>query len=106
MLLWLVVVVLLGAAGAFVWAGAKKDPSSVTALEAKAEPPATPQEDTKQAIAKSLSAEEEKRKALSEQLGALAARVDNLEKARAEIAEPTVKRDAETVRQPRHRYHR
>jgi hypothetical protein len=79
---WLVAVVLLAAAGALVWPRA---------------------EDTKQAIAKLQSAEEETRKTLSEQLGALAVRVDNLEKARAEIVEPTMKRDAETARPPRHR---
>jgi hypothetical protein len=130
MLPWFVVVILLAAAGAFAWPRVETD-ASVTALEAKAEPPAAPQEDTKQAIAKFLSAEEEKRKVLSEQLGAvaariakflsaedekrkvlseqlgaLAARVDNLEKARAEIAEPTTKRDAETIGQSRHRKHR
>jgi hypothetical protein len=79
---WLMAVVLLAAAGALVWPRA---------------------EDTKQAIAKLQSAEEETRRTLSEQLGALAARVDNLEKARAEIVEPTTKRDAETARPPRHR---
>ena len=79
---WLVAVVLLTAAGALVWPRA---------------------EDTKPAIAKLQSTEEETRKTLSEQLGALAARVDNLEKARAEIVEPTKKRDAETTRPPRHR---
>jgi hypothetical protein len=103
---WFVVVVLLAAAGAFVLAGAKKDPSSATVLEAKAEPPPTLQEDTNQAIAKFLSAEDEKRKALLEQLGALAARVDKLEKAHAEIAEPTTKSDAGTVRQLRQRNRR
>jgi hypothetical protein len=131
MLPWFVVVMLLAAAGAFVWPRAEKAAFSVTALEEKAEPPAAPQEDTKQAIAKFvsaedekrkvlleqqgalaarvakfMSAEDEKRKVLSEQLGALAARVDNLEKARAEIAEPTTKRDAETIGQSRHRKHR
>jgi hypothetical protein len=87
---WFVVVILLAAAGAFAWPRVQKD-ASVTALEAKAEPP---QEDTKQAIAKFLSAEEVKRKLLSEELGALAARVDNLEKARAEIVEPATKRES------------
>jgi hypothetical protein len=89
---WFVVVILLAAAGAFAWPRVEKD-ASVTALEAKADPPAAPEEGTKQAIAKFLSAEEEKRKVLSEQLGALAARVDNLEKARAEIVDPTTKRE-------------
>jgi hypothetical protein len=106
MLPWFVVVILLAAAGAFVWPRAEKAAFSVTALETKAEPPAAPQEDTRQAIAKFLSAKNEKREVLSEQLGALAARVDNLENARAEIVEPTTKRDAETVGQSRHRKHR
>jgi hypothetical protein len=79
---WLAAIVLFAAAGALVWPRA---------------------EDTKQAIAKLQSAEEETRKTLSEQLGALAMRVDNLEKARAEILEPTIKRDAEAARPPRHR---
>ena len=38
---------------------------------------------------------------LSEQLGALAARVDNLEKARAEIVEPTTKREDRTIPTPK-----
>jgi hypothetical protein len=114
MLPWLVVVISLAAAGALVWPRAEKAAPSATALgakaelpiEAKAEPPQASQEDTKQTITNFLAAEDENRKVLSEQLRALAARVDNLEKARAEIAEPETKRDAETVRHPRHRKHR
>jgi hypothetical protein len=106
MLPWFVVVIFLAAAGALVWPRAEKAAPSVTALEARAEPPQASQEDTKQTMTNFLAAEDEKRKVLSEQLGALAVRVDNLEKARAEIAEPETKRDAETVRQPRHRKHR
>ena len=102
---WFMIVILIAAVGAIAWPRVEKD-ASVTALEAKAEPPAAPQEDAKQAIAQFLSAEEEKRKLLSEQLGALAARVDNLEKARAEIVEPATKRDPETTGQSRHRRHR
>jgi hypothetical protein len=103
---WLAVVVLLAAAGAFVLIWAEKD-SSFTALEAKVDPPQAPQEatnqaiaDLKQAIIEFRSAEDDKRKLLSQQLDALAARVDNLEKARAEIAEPTTKLEAETVSEP------
>ena len=103
---WFVVVVLLAAAvvGVFVLAHSEDDP--IAALEAKVEPPQPAlQEDAKQAIeqaiAKYMSAEVEKRRALSEQLDALAARVDNLERARAEIVEP--KGDAETPRKSRHR---
>jgi hypothetical protein len=99
---WLAVVVLLAAVGAFVLIRAEKD-SSFTALEAKV-PPQAPQEatnqaiaDLKQAIIEFRSAEDDKRRLLSQQLDALAARVDNLEKARAEIAEPTTKLEAETV---------
>jgi hypothetical protein len=100
---WLVVVVVLAAAGAFVLIRAEKD-SSFTALEAKVDPPQAPLEATNQAIAdlkqtiiEFRSAEDDKRRLLSQQLDALAARVDNLEKARAEIAEPTTKLEAETV---------
>ncbi len=102
---WLAVVVLLAAAGAFVLIWAEKD-SSFTALEAKVDPPQAPQEgnqaiaDLKQAIIEFRSAEDDKRRLLSQQLDALAARVDNLEKARAEIAEPTTKLEAETVSEP------
>ena len=103
MLPWVLVLVLLTAAGAFVWARAERALSPVTALETKAEPPPAPQEDIKEAIAKILSAEEEKRRLLTEQLGTLASRIDNLEKARAEVVEPATRRDAETPRQPRHR---
>jgi hypothetical protein len=100
---WLVVVVVLAAAGAFVLIRAEKD-SSFTALEAKVDPPQAPLEATNQAIAdlkqtiiEFRSAEDDKRRLLSQQLDALTARVDNLEKARAEIAEPTTKLEAETV---------
>ena len=105
---WFAAVILLAAVGGvFVLVRSEDDP--VAALEAKAEPPQpAAQEDTKQvvdqAVAKYLSAEAEKRRALSEQLDALAARVDNLERARAEIMEP--KGDAETLRKPHHRRNR
>lgn len=103
---WLAVAVLLAAAGAFVLIRAETD-SSFTALEAKVDPPQAPQEATNQAIADLKqtimdfrSAEDDKRSLLSQQLDALATRVDNLEKARAEIAEPTTKLEAETVSEP------
>jgi hypothetical protein len=103
---WLAVVVLLAAAAAFVLIRAEKD-SSFTALEAKVDPPQAPREATNQAIADLKqtimdfrSAEDDKRRLLSQQLDALAARIDNLEKARAEIAEPTTKLEAETVSEP------
>jgi hypothetical protein len=92
MLPWLLVIVLAAVAGAFFWANsrAERDPSSVASVQSKPEPSPAPQDDTKQAIAALLSGEQGERKVLTEQLGALAARVDNLEraldKARAEIA--------------------
>jgi hypothetical protein len=108
----------VAAAGAYVLASAEKGP--FTALEANMVSPPAPQEDTKQAIAEIKqaiaefrSAEEDKRKLLSQELAALAARVANFEKARAEIVEPaigrapetvlvpTIKRDSETRRQRR-----
>jgi hypothetical protein len=103
---WLAVVVLLAAAGAFVLIRAEKD-SSFPALEATVDPAQAPQEATDQAIADLKqtimdfrSTEDDRRRLLSQQLDALAARVDNLEKARAEIAEPTTKLEAETVSEP------
>ena len=114
MLRWFVVLVLVAATVAFVWRHPEKG-SPFTALEAKAEPPPAQQEDTTQVIANFLSAEEQKWKSLAEQLGALSGRMDNLERARAEMVEPaterasetglepTTKRDVETLRQPRHR---
>jgi hypothetical protein len=93
---WLGVALLIAGAGALVLARAEKN-SSFTALEAKIEPPPAPQEDAKQAIGEFRSAEEEdKRNVLSQQLELLAARIDNLEKARAEVERSTTKRDAET----------
>lgn len=99
---------LVAAGGAFVKVSAEKD--AVPPLEAKIIPSAAP-EDTKRAIAEFQAAEENKRNLLSQQLEALAARVDNfetaraenLEKARAEIVEPVPKSDGERLRRPRHR---
>jgi len=51
-------------------------------------------------IAEFKSAEEDKRKLLTQQLDALAARIDNLEKAHAEDVTPATKRDAETTVEP------
>ena len=115
---WLVVAFLIAAAGAFVLARTEKDPS-LPALEAKVEPPPAPRQevklpapqqdaklpapekDAKQVIAEFKSAEEDKRKLLTQQLDALAARIDNLEKAHAEDVTPATKRgDAETTVEP------
>ena len=99
-------VVLLAAGAAFVTGGEK---DLVTPVEAKIVAPAAPEQDTKQMMAEFQAAEENRRKLLSQQLDALAARVDsfettrneNLEKARAEVVEPTPKSDGERLRKPR-----
>jgi hypothetical protein len=103
---WLIVVALTAAAGTMILARAVKDPP-FTALETKVDPPPTSQEETrqafadlKQAIAEFRSAEEDKRRLLSQQFDALVLRLDNLEKARAEIAEPATKLDGETLSEP------
>jgi hypothetical protein len=103
---WLVVVALAAVVGTLVLARAVKDPP-LTALETKVDPPPTSHEETrqaladlKQAIAEFRSAEEDKRRLLSQQFDALVLRLDNLEKARAEIAEPTTKLDGETLSEP------
>jgi hypothetical protein len=97
MLPWLLVFVLAAIAGAFFWANhrTEKDSSSVTTVKSTEQ---GPQDDAKQAIAALLSGEQGERKVLTEQLGALAARVDHLERAlasleraRAEIARPSNK---------------
>jgi hypothetical protein len=92
-------ILFVAAAGAFVLALAEKD-SSFSALEAKVDLQPTPLEETKQAIAELRAAEDVKGKLLTKQLDALAARIDNLERARAEIAEPATRRDAETLMEP------
>jgi hypothetical protein len=103
---WLVVVALAAVVGTLVLARAVKDPP-FTALETKVGPSPTSQEETrqaladlKQAIAEFRSAEDDKRRLLSQQFDALVLRLDNLEKARAEIAEPTTRLDAETLSEP------
>jgi hypothetical protein len=91
---WLLVVVLAAIAGAaFFWVNnrAEKDASSVATMQSKPEPSPAPQDSRDQATVL-LSNDQGERKVLTEQLGALAARVDtleralaNLERARAEI---------------------
>ena len=93
----LVLLVLTVAAGTLVWPHGEKN-SSLSA-QAKAEPPPAPQEGTP-AIARLSPAEEEKLKLLLDQLGALVARLDNLERARAEAVEPAAKGDPQTVSEP------
>jgi BA14K-like protein len=98
---WLLVVVLAAIAGAaFFWVNnrAEKNASSVATMQSKPEPSPAPQDYRDQAMAVLLSSSQGERKVLTEQLGALAARVDileralaNLERARAEIAGPSNK---------------
>jgi BA14K-like protein len=93
-------------AGAFFWANnPAKEYWSLSTLQSKHETSPAPQDETKQAIATLLSGEQAERKILVEQLGVLAARVDNLvtaltnletaldnlKTARAEIAGPSNK---------------
>ena len=93
-------------AGAFFWANnPAKEYFSLSNLQSKHETSPAPQDETKQAIATLLSGEQAERKIWVEQLGVLAARVDNLvtalnnletaldnlKTARAEIAGPSNK---------------
>jgi hypothetical protein len=109
MLPWLLVIVLVTIAGAFLWANnrAEKDLSSVATLQSKPETSPAPQDDTKLAIAALISGEQGERKVLTEQLSALAARIDNLERAldnlqraRAEIAGPRNKQSVGAEERP------
>ena len=75
----------------------EKDSSRTTTVQPEAAQP-PPQDDTKQAVTalqqavkdlqRQLSAEEGDRKLLADQVGALSARINDLEKARAEIRAP------------------
>ncbi len=104
MLPWLLL--FLGVSGAFFWANnPAKEYWSLSILQSKHETSPAPQDDTRQAIATLLSGEQAERKIWVEQLGVLAARVDNLvtalnnletaldnlKTARAEIAGPSNK---------------
>jgi BA14K-like protein len=94
---WLLVVVLGGIVGAFVWwDNPAKDYWFLYTLQSKHETSPAAEDQTKQAIATLLSGVQAERKILTEQLSALAARVDNLataldnlKTARAEIAGPS-----------------
>ena len=86
MLPWLLVIVLGGIVWAFLWANKPvKDywtllstlPSKLSALQSTHEASSS-QDDTKQALATLLSEEQADRKRLSDQIGALSARLDNL----------------------------
>jgi len=87
MLPWLLVIVLGGIVWAFLWANKPvKDywtllstlPSKLSALQSTHEASSSPQDDAKQALATVLSEEQADRKRLSDQIGALSARLDNL----------------------------
>jgi hypothetical protein len=118
-LLGLMVLVLVAIGGAFFWGNSRleKEFSRVTAVRPEAaQPSPAPQNDTKQAVTalqqavkdlqsanqraadqitdlqRQLSAEEGDRKLLADQVGALSARLNDLEKARAEMTAPTKRR--------------
>ncbi len=108
MLPWLLVIVLGVVVGAFFWANnPAKEYWSLSTLQSKHETSPAPQDETKQAIATLLSGEQAERKILMEQLGALAARVDNLARALdnlktalAEIAGPSNKESVGAEEKP------
>jgi len=107
MLSWLLVIVLGVFVGAFFWENnSVKEYWSLSALQSKHETSPAPQDETKQ-IATLLSGEQADRKILMEQLGALAARVDNLARAldnlktaRPEIAGPSNKESVGAEEKP------
>ena len=78
--LWIMAVILIAIGVAVFWGPNRpeKEPSSIATVQSKTEPSTAPQDDIKQAIA----ALQQTVKLLSEQVGALAARVDSLERAR------------------------
>jgi hypothetical protein len=88
MLPWLLAIALVAIAGALLWGNHRdeKDASLVATLQSKAASSPALQDDAREAMAAVLSEQQRERKVLTEQLSALAARVDELEKARAEIA--------------------
>ena len=118
MLPWLLILVVVVIGGAFIWASNRpgKDSSPVAANQSGAQHAPASQDETKQALAtlqlavndlksarqhdadqiadlqRQLSAEEGERKLLSDQVSAMAGRVDGLEKARAEVRAPTNRR--------------
>ena len=80
LLLLLPVIVFGAAAGALVWANSPAVEKYWSLLQSKRETSPAPQDDIKQAIATLLSGEQAERKMLTEQVGALAARVGDLER--------------------------
>jgi hypothetical protein len=80
LLLLLPVIVFGAVAAALVWADSPAAERYWSLLLSKHEPSPAPQDDIKQAIATLLSGEQAERKMLTEQVGALAARVGDLER--------------------------
>jgi uncharacterized protein HemX len=120
-LLGLMVLVLVAIGGALYWGNSHlgREPSRVSAGQPEAaQPSPASQNETKQAVAaleqavkelqsanqhaadqitdlqRQLSAEQGDRKLLADQVGALSARLNDLEKARAEMTAPTRRRGA------------
>jgi hypothetical protein len=108
MLPWLLAIVLGVNVGAFFWANNPvKQYWFIASLRSKHEPPPVAQDETKQAIAAFLSSEQADRKKLMEQLGALSAHVDhveraldNLKTARAGVADPSIKESIVAIEKP------
>jgi hypothetical protein len=79
-------VIVFGAiAGALIWPNGLAAEKYWSLLQSKYEPSPAPQDDTKRAIAALLSDERTERKMLSEQVGALASRIGDLEKTAASL---------------------
>jgi uncharacterized coiled-coil protein SlyX len=94
MLPWLLAIALAAVAGTLTWVEHREDASVVAAVQSKPESAPASQDDALQAMATALSEQQRERKLLAEQVSALAARVDDLEKARAEAAVPATKQPA------------
>lgn len=88
---WLLLIALAAIAATLIWVGHREDASVVAAVPSKPASAPASQDDAIQAMAAALSEQQRERKLLAEQVGALAARVDDLEKARAEAAVPPTK---------------
>jgi uncharacterized coiled-coil protein SlyX len=83
---WLLVIASAAIAGTLIWVGHREDASVVAAVPSKPQSAPASQDVAIQAMAAALSEQQRERKLLAEQVSALAARVDDLEKARAEAA--------------------
>jgi uncharacterized coiled-coil protein SlyX len=94
MLPWLLIIALAAVAGTFIWVEHREDASVVAAVQTKPESAPASQDDAMRAMAAALSEQQRQRKLLAEQVSALAARVGDLEKARAEAAVPSTRQPA------------